>query len=101
MFSIAVRTLFAAAVIASMPLVATIASAQGYYPHAYYQDPYAAQMQAEHEHMARERHHLRHERQARDHALSHGDYWGAWAVQQHMNQERHHLWHEQQEHINR
>lgn len=75
-------------------------SAQGFYspyPYAYY-DPYSAHIQAEQEHMAGERHHLWHERNARDEALSRGDVWGAWSLQQHMNEERHHLWHER-EHV--
>ena len=98
MFFFAERGLLTAAVIASVPLFATAASAQvGYYPYTY-QDPYTAHLQAEHEHMAGERHHLWHEQQARDHELSHGDYRGAWEMQQHMNQEGHHLWHEQQHH---
>ena len=57
-------------------LDATTASPQvGYYPYAYYQDPYSAHPQAEHEHMAGERHHLWHERNARDDALSRGIFW--------------------------
>ena len=100
MFCIIGRFLLAAAVVAAVPLFASTASAQvGYYPYAYYQDPYTAHLQAEHEHMAGERHHLWHERNARDEALSRGDLFGAWALQQHMNEERHHLRHEEEHHF--
>jgi len=100
MFQTKTKTLLAVATVLSLPVFATTASAQvGYYPYAYYQDPYTVHLQAEHEHMAGERHHLWHERNARDEALSRGDVLGAWALQQHMNQERHHLWHEQEHHF--
>lgn len=100
MLFISPRTLIAAAVIASVPLLATKASAQvGYYPYTYYQDPYTAHLQAEHEHMGQERHHLWHERNARDDALRRGDFFGAWGLQQHMNEERHHLRHEEEHHF--
>lgn len=82
----------------AMGFAATALAQHSPNPHAYSGGGHSARMETEHEHMARKRHHLEHERQARDHALSHGDYRSAREIQQHMNRKRHHLRHEQQEH---